>query len=494
MLAAVLAALAIWNFIPKTPTPAPVPAPAREAFHPAKPLRIELNAAAAPDATASEAPAWLARELHYMLGRGKMKLAAPDSDGSSASTVASAASTLRITLRDSGARAELALIAPDRVVERRANIELAKDSQLATIRSFAHHLPSFLKAPSASADWSFSPGTTDAAAYEAFLQSNDALFAPHATGFTSPPSLQPETVLTVERLETLVRRHRQFTRARAVLALGYLNIGGEDLASLTKLAEIAAERALAADAGLADAHAALGVVRLRRAEWAAAQEHFDAALTIDASSVPALEGLGCLLMDVGQAVKALPIATLAGVLQPGNRGARQCMAYARIATRSNQTGNAEEPADTARIRATMLLLAGDRAGAERLLRASNASSDELIRSVIDASGSKQLIPAALQVVTRSADEEIIDAETELLYGIALRRPDFVFNRMLRLMRQNEAVPLRLLWLPETDFLRKQRRFKEVVSAAALPGYWQDHGLPDICKAEPKTHGCGLTSK
>ena len=98
------------------------------------------------------------------------------------------------------------------------------------------------------------------------------------------------------------------------------------------------------------------------------------------------------------------------------------------------------------------------------------------------------------MITRTADEETIDTETELLLGTALRRPDFVFNRMLRLAKQNEAIPLRLLWLPQTDFLRKQRRFKEVVSAASLTTYWQDHGPPDICANEPKVNGCAAKAK
>jgi hypothetical protein len=493
--AVLIAALAVWRFMPDGPAPKPIPAPVREVFHPAKPLQIEVQTVTAADGPATDAPAWIARELHHMVGRGKMKLAPLEGDlPIDAARATPAAFTLRVTLQDEGARAELALIAPDRVVDRRQYIELAKASQLATMQSLARQLPIFLSAPGGTADWSATLGTTDAAAYEALLRSSDALFGPSSTGFTSPPAPDSSAVLNVEHLEALVRRHRGFTRARALLALGYLSVGGEDQASLTKLAETAAERALTADAELTDAQAALGIVRLRRGEWTAAQEHFEAALALDASSFAALEGLGCLLMDVGHVAAALRIAARATALQPGNRGALQCATYARIATQTPRPNSENEPAATARIDAAMLLLRGDRSGAESVLRASNASSDELIRSVIDASGSKDKIPEALQIVTRSADDESIDAEAELLYGIALRRPDFVFNRMLRLAKQDEAVPLRLLWLPQTDFLRKHRRFRDVVSAAALTPYWQDHGLPDICKAEPKTHGCALKSK
>jgi hypothetical protein len=113
---------------------------------------------------------------------------------------------------------------------------------------------------------------------------------------------------------------------------------------------------------------------------------------------------------------------------------------------------------------------------------------------LDASTTRDHVPQALQVITRSAEDESIDAESAMLFGTALRRPDFVFNRMLRLAKQNEAVPLRLLWLPQTDFLRKHTRFKEVVSVASLTTYWQDHGVADVCAAEPKVHGCAVKPK
>jgi tetratricopeptide (TPR) repeat protein len=497
----VVAVLAAWLVVrsctPEPPTPPPTPVPEREAFHASKPLRVEVVPATAEAAALGEQP-WLLRELRFMLARGRMKVAplGPSPAEVQASTVLPF--TLRVALNVDGTQADLALVAPDGVVERTDELALSKDSQLATMQSLGQRLPSFLGAPTTAGDWAAAMGTSDPAAYDAFLRASDELLGPTAAGFSAPPPASQDDALTLERVETLSRRHRNFPRARALLALGYLSVGGEDQASLTKLAETAAERALAADARLADAQAALGIVRLRRMEWAAAQEHFEAALELDASSLPALEGLGCLLMDVGRARAALPIATRVASLQPGNSGARQCATYAQIATQAATQAEAkikdDEPADTARIHASVLLLAGDRAAAENSLRASRAASDELIESVIDASIDKARIPEALQVITRNADDEAIDPATEMLFGAALRRPDFVFNRMLRLAKQNEAVPLRVLWLPQTDFLRKHRRFKEVVSAASLTTYWQDNGLPDICEAEPKVNGCALKQK
>lgn len=482
-----LAVLAGWLVLrsctPQAPEPAvPVPPP-REEFHASKPLRIEVVQGAAPLAN------WFDRELRNLLIHGKMKLA-PIGDPA---TDASALFTLRVTLDEQGANAELALIAPDTVIERRESIALTSGSQLATMQRLAQSLPKFVSAPANNGDWSAFLGTSDAGAYAGFLRAADELVHAHSTGFTAPPSPSQDAVANVERLEAITRKQRAFVRARVLLALAYLNVGGEDAPSLAKLAETAAERALAADGQLADAHAALGIVQLRRMNWSGAQEHFEAALAIDPNSLPALEGLGCLLMDTGHAKQALPIASRAARLQPGNRGARQCARYAQIAD-GQKPNTAEEPSDIARIRATMLLLSGDRSGAEALLRGAAKLPAPLIESVIAANAAKSRVPEALQIITSAADDESIDADTELLLGTALRRPDFVFNRMLRMTKHDEAVPLRLLWLPQTEFLRKQRRFKEIVSAASFTTYWQDHGVPDICANEPKVHGCAVKAK
>lgn len=475
---AVLAAVAAWFVLrgPQTPPPAPAPVPTREAFHISKPLGVELQPAS-PDT------AWLAGELRHLLIRGKMQVAALPAP-------ATRPFLLRIALNDTATEARVTLVAPDDIEERTTTIALAKESRLATLRSFAERLPALLGAPGDASAWLGAAGTTDAGVYDAYLDASAALLSPNAVGFTAPPPPSQDVVQTLERIETLARRHRDFARARALLSLAYLSVGGEDQASLAKLSETAAERALTADAQLADAHAALGIVRLRRMDWSAAQEHFNAALAIDANSTAALEGLGCLLLDMGHTKEALPIVARISSLQPGNHGARGCAAYAAVAQQQLAT-NADQPFDTAKIYAAMLLLGGDRSGAEALLKGSFKKSNELIEAVVGAAAASERSAEALQAITRSADEELIDAETELLFGTALRRPDFVFNRMLRLAKQNEAVPLRLLWLPQTDFLRRHRRFKEVVSATSLTKYWQSHGVPDICTPEPKVAGCAV---
>ena len=322
-----VAVLATWLMLRScTPVEQPVspaPAPVREEFHASKPLRVSIT-------NAGNEAAWLHRELRYLLIRGKMRIAAT---GPGTPANAPKIFTLQIELPVSPqTSAKLVLLAPDATVVREGGIPLGNPdqplSQLAIVQAFARQLPVFLGAAHTSADWASFIGTDDDSAYDSFLRSSTELFGPAGRGFTQPAA---DNASTVERLESLTRKHRSFARAWSLLSVGYLSLGGEDETSLTQIAESTAERSLALDPALADAQSALGLVRLRHGEWVAAMEHFEAALALDANEIPALEGLACLLMDVGHAAAALPVAQGAAALQPGSIGANECLAFAQLA-------------------------------------------------------------------------------------------------------------------------------------------------------------------
>jgi tetratricopeptide (TPR) repeat protein len=458
------------------------PAPARDQFHASKPLHVVVKS------TATDADlAWLQRELSHLLLRGRMRVAAQGS-------TAAPAYTIRIEIAQAipGA-ASLKLIAPDGKVEREQQVQLDA-GELATMHALASALPGFLGAAHSTEDWTSYLGTEDAAAYENFVRSSQELLGAEGSGFTRP--LSAENTATIERLEALTKRHPRFARAWSLLAMSYLNLGGEDESSLTQLAESTAEHALNLDPTLTDAQSALGLVQFRRGEWVSAIEHFNTALTTDPNASAALEGLACLMVDVGHAAAALPIARRAVQLQPGSIGAAECLSYAQLSTRAEDADASNAGANAlaaAQVRALDEILAGKFAAAEQTLQRSNNArrSRTWIEPLMRATQDKRQTSQALQAITRAASDNSIDPITEVICGAALRQSDFVINRMLRLHKQNEAVPLRLLWLPRTDFLRQSPRFEEIVSAVGLLPFWQDHGLPDICKSEPNLYGCKI---
>ena len=476
VLALLAASLLAWWLKPVPPPIPPPPPPAREVFHSSKPLRIEV-AAEHPAETA-----WLDYELRQLLNRGRMRVAAIDD--------VSAAFTLRVALDPDASSATLALVAPDGGVERQAQLQLPSEHRLATLGALAQRLPQFLGAQLAgSPNWVTLIGTDDANAYDAYLADALELLGPAGQGITRLGG--PQSARVVERLETLVRRHSQFARARAALAIAYLSLGGEDQSSLAQLAQMSAERALAQDDEIAEAHAALGLVRMRRGDWTAADEQFDRALALDANSAAALEGSGCLLADAGQYAAARPFVEHAVKLQPRNVGARECLAYLDAGADEIVGSDEKPPSAVVRVQALAAILASDVDTARQALRGSTSDEDfrEWVEPLLQAATDRARIPDALQSITRAASDGRIDATTEILCGAALRRGEFVFNRMARLQREHEPVPLRMLWMPQTAFLRRHARFEQIVSTAGLPAFWQDYGVPDACKVDPKTYGC-----
>lgn len=475
ILLALLAASLLGWWLKPAPPPAPPPqAPAREVFHSSKPLRIEVASARPPAATA-----WLDYELRHLLIRGRMRVAAVDDAGD--------AFTLRVSLADEKG-ATLALAAPDGVFERQEQLQLPQEQRLGMIRALAQRLPSFLGAQGGSSDWTKLIGTDDANAYDAYLDNALELLGPDAQGVSRSSAAQSASI--IEQLETLARHQPHFARVRAALAIAYLSLSGKDQSSLTQLAKSSAERALAADDEIAEAHAALGLVHMRRADWTAAREQFDRALALDTNSAAALEGSGCLLVDAGRYAAARPLIEHAIQLQPGNVSAQECRAYLDAGA-SKPIAGARPPPRVARVQALTAILAGDVDTARGLLRAASTDEDfrEWAEPLLQAATDRARIPDALQSITRAASDGRIDATTEILCGTALRRAEFVFNRMARLQRDHELVPLRMLWMQQTAFLRRHARFEQIVGAAGLPAFWQEYGAPDACKADPQIYGC-----
>jgi tetratricopeptide (TPR) repeat protein len=473
VLALIAASLLAWWLRPAPPPPPPPQPPAREVFHSSKPLRIEVASARSPaDDT------WLDYELRHLLIRGRMRVAAVDD--------VAAAFTLRVSDADG---ATLALVAPDGVVERQQQLQLPHESRLATLSALAEHLPPFLGAQAGSANWVTLIGTDDANAYDVYVADALELLGPNGHGLTRPGASPNARI--VERLENLARQQPRFARARAALAIAYLSLGGRDQSSLAQLAKTAAERALAADDEVAEAHAALGLVHMRRGDWTAAREQFDRALALDANSAAALEGSGCLLVDAGRYEAARPLIEHAVRLQSRNVGALECLAYLDAGAGKVVAGDDKPPGAVARVQALAAILASDVGTARQVLRASSSDEDsrEWAEPVLQAASDRTRVPDALQSVTRAARDGRIDAATEILCGAALRRAEFVFNRMARLQRDREPVPLRILWMPQTAFLRRHARFEQIVGTAGLPAFWQEYGPPDACRTEPEIYGC-----
>ncbi len=475
----VLAAIGVWLWVRKAPTPdTPAAVVAQQ--------QTDLRASALLKVVATRADLppddpevrWLENELRYLLIRSQVALARPQGpyDAADGTTVF----TLRVAVSGRpGEPAELSLLTPNGEIERTATIDPGGASRLALMTALARRMSSFMPRGDTGVPPAQFLGTTDVEAYDTLAKAQiDATSAG-----TVVQSRISSRDTPIDRLEVLTRRHADFARAWASLALLYLDVEGQDAASLTVKAEKAARRALTLDGRLAMAHAALGIAEQRQGKWLTADASLAQALSLDPAFPPALDAFGCLLIDAGRTRYATLIAAQ-GVSADKAQRAGSCLDYARMAADQAPVDSPDQsPPGAGLPLALTALLDGRNDEARDLLSPDTGSVAQLnawFEPVVRALEEPSQRPVALRAITRAASDSTLDPATEIMLGIALQQPDFVFNRLLRLHAQGREIPTRFLWIRPAAFLREHARFAVVTEQLGLKSYWKERGLPDIC--------------
>ena len=152
-------------------------------------------------------------------------------------------------------------------------------------------------------------GTSDLSAYDLFLQGR------HYFGSGGAPSLWK----AIGFFQQAIAADSTFARAHAALAMSYdllPDYGGARVDSVIPIAEEHAERALALDPGLADAHLALGDVRVHQWRWADAERELDRSVSLDPSNPTVHLWHAELLLGMGDVAGAVGHAKMAQALDP----------------------------------------------------------------------------------------------------------------------------------------------------------------------------------
>ncbi|HMA03970.1 MAG TPA: protein kinase [Gemmatimonadaceae bacterium] len=152
-------------------------------------------------------------------------------------------------------------------------------------------------------------GTSDLSAYDLFLQGR------HYFGWGGAPSLWK----AIGFFQQAIAADSTFARAHAALAMSYdllPDYGGAPADSVIPLAEAHAQRALALDPGLADAHLALGDVRVHQWRWADAERELDRSVSLDPSNPTVHLWHAELLLGMGEVADAVGHAKMAQALDP----------------------------------------------------------------------------------------------------------------------------------------------------------------------------------
>lgn len=471
-----------WSLLPAHKSqPSSQPAAPRIAYSANQPLTFALVPAGGDQSTTVED--WLHDEVRYWLRR------APEARYVSSITNGTQRPFV-LQVRVLQDKLQLRLIAPDAFVEREKMVA-TQPVGLPFAVSLAQEIPRFLGLKN---DWRALIGTDDAAAYASVLLTREHLRATPAHDTLDPAQATQRLVTDIDALERVTRRYKQYARAWSTLALAYSQMESEDSTSLDTLALAAAERTIALDPKAAEAHAVRGYVQYQHGQWLAAHAQLLQALQLQPDAAAALTVLSCLLVDAGLGSQALPIAQQAVAAAPADAAAHECLSYARVAVGqpADLKNAAPQPFVVARLVATVQILEGNvpaaRATYESVLAREHRAApwlDALLNAASDRSQSVE----ALRAITSAASEGHVDATTEVLAGVALKRSDFVFNRLLRLQHANEYAPIRVLWLPQTANLRKHASFDDVLRASNLATFWARHGKPDVCAKEPRIVAC-----
>ena len=152
-------------------------------------------------------------------------------------------------------------------------------------------------------------GTNDLSAYDLFLQGR------HYFGWGGAPSLWK----AIGFFQQAIAADSTFARAHAALAMSYdllPDYGGAPADSVIPLAEGHALRAIELDPALADAHLALGDVRVHQWRWADAERELDRSVSLDPSNPTVHLWHAELLLGMGEVAEAVGHAKMAQALDP----------------------------------------------------------------------------------------------------------------------------------------------------------------------------------
>jgi len=152
-------------------------------------------------------------------------------------------------------------------------------------------------------------GTSNLSAYDLFLQGR------YYFGKGGAPAIWKG----IGYFQQAIAADSTFARSHAALAMSYDLLpfyGGARADSVIPLAEMHAEKALSLDSALADAHLALGDVRVHQWRWSDAERELDRSVSLDPSNPTVHLWHAELLLGMGEVGEAVAHAKMAYALDP----------------------------------------------------------------------------------------------------------------------------------------------------------------------------------
>jgi len=352
------------------------------------------------------------------------------------------------------------------------------------------------------------PPTSDPVAYRSYLQ-----------------GLSMAYLMTAESHQRAVDMFRRAAEldpkfAAAFAAIAFMSVYRSMLGLPDALEEAAraAETALALDPGSGEAHAALGLVGIRRGAWLRAAAHLRAAQELGhrsdmlssqfahlhlPASVGHIQNTLRRLREYYRAAPAVPaiptlLAAVTISLPLAAEATQQSLDYAELAT---DLGMPRSAGPLPVIRAYAALRLGRHEDAMRAARdlgdrlsaalaaAGGAEAIRIVHASLAADANKSKAIQALDAFKNAASPEQIGPELSMhvlawytMLGQLDRAYGFVEQVLQHaLPRQMLGLFLPWIWLPELLPLRQDPRFQDFVGRLGLMPYWEEYGPPDDCE-------------
>ena len=293
---------------------------------------------------------------------------------------------------------------------------------------------------------------------------------------------------TRDTLEAVVARAPAFAPGWAALGVGYRGAAANATRSgdfklaalLTDKEEAAARKAIQLDASYAGGYSELAAVQSRRGKWVESEDLYKRALSFDADNSALLNPYSQTLAALGRFKDALRVRERLYTLDPLVGGNNQITARIMLADGQIDAaiGILEPDLSTDVQRNVNLAEAYATKGrfadaANTLLRITSGINRS---SVEDAA---RLLRFASNTAGRPTKLPILVGELGFVYAYS-GAPERVLEYPEQALNEGNFVTIQAVWRPTAVHLRKTQRFKAMLQNAGLVNYWRFRGWPDRC--------------
>ena len=259
-----------------------------------------------------------------------------------------------------------------------------------------------------------------------------------------------------------------------------------------KLAEAAANEAVALDERMAEAHAVLATVREFAWDWSAAEFRYLQAIENNPNDSLTRHWYGTFLGQVGRLSDSLDQSLVAVRLDPVSPARNNRIAWAYMTLGQNELaeqylGIAEEWGLRDGFGAALAswVLLRRRAGEEELtalkgaLAASETDLGE-VTSLLEAAEDRAAVTRIVELVSQREDLTYVQLQNLFAVSAILPQPDLALDLLERMSAERtRGFVGSYLWFPEALPVRQHPRFPDIARRIGLLDYWNQWAGPDL---------------